>query len=226
VASFEATARYAGTLVEVEVAELAVGARRRARELWYASPTHAHARAIGMSSWEGLWCRFESEGMEELRAFGPGYRRGAWAAALRDQGVDDEALAEELGERYGVERRARSWLVDGAEEVVTALAARGPLGLITNGASCLQREKLAMSGLAEHFAAVVVSGDLGVGKPDPRIFRAALDALGAEHALMVGDNLERDVRGALALGLDAVWFSDEPAPDRIRAIRSLRELLA
>ena len=61
------------------------------------------------------------------------------------------------------------------------------LGLITNGASCLQREKLAMASLAEYFDVVVVSAEFGVGKPDPSIFKYALDRLRSDrgHAVMM-----------------------------------------
>ncbi len=58
------------------------------------------------------------------------------------------------------------------------------MALITNGAACLQRDKLAASGLAHHFDAIVVSGDLGIGKPDASVFRHALALLGADHGVM------------------------------------------
>ena len=141
--------------------------------------THPYCRRVGISSWEGLWCRFEGEELDGLRRWAPEYRREAWRRALADQGVDDRALAEELGERFGIERRARHEVF---ADVPAALAAAGvPLALVTNGASCLQREKLAGSGLADRFDAVVVSGDLGVGKPDASVFRHALSLLGARR---------------------------------------------
>jgi putative hydrolase of the HAD superfamily len=78
--------------------------------------------------------------------------------------------------------------------------------------------------------AVVISAELGVAKPDPAIFRAALDRLGAtaDGALHVGDSLVHDVAGARAAGLDAVLVSrnGEPPPDGVRTVRSLAELVA
>ena len=178
VASFEAAAGAVRDRHEVDVARLAIDARARARELWWAAPTHPYCRRIGISSWEGLWCRFDGDADEirALRRWAPEYQREAWRRALADQGVDDIALAEELGERFGTERRARHEVF---ADVPAALAAAAvPLALVTNGASCLQREKLAGSGLGDHFDAVVVSGDLGVGKPDASVFRHALSLLG------------------------------------------------
>jgi putative hydrolase of the HAD superfamily len=83
------------------------------------------------------------------------------------------------------------------------------MALVTNGAACLQREKLSASGLSERFEVVVVSADLGVAKPDSAVFEHALSGLGAErdHAVMVGDSIAKDVDGALGAGLDAVWVN-------------------
>jgi putative hydrolase of the HAD superfamily len=105
----------------------------------------------------------------------------------------------------------------------------GPLALVTNGAACLQREKLTASGLAEHFDAVVVSGDLGAGKPEPSVFLHALSLLGARDGVMIGDSLARDVDGALATGLRAVWvnrFDSGPGRAGVPEISSLAELPA
>ena len=81
--------------------------------------------------------------------------------------------------------------------------------LVTNGASCLQREKLVASGLSDYFDVVVVSAEFGAAKPDASIFRHALDQLGSDDksAVMVGDSLSRDVNGAIAAGLGAVWVN-------------------
>ena len=169
-----------------------------------------YCKRIGISSWEGLWCRFEGAGAElrELRAWAPEFRREAWARALADQGLDDPTLAAELGERFGEERRALGDPFPDAP-LLADLHERHRLALVTNGAACLQREKLERSGLAAHFDAVVVSGDLGIGKPDPAVFRHALSLVGVEpaDAVMIGDTVERDIDGALALGLRAVWIN-------------------
>ncbi len=186
------------------------------RELWRAAPNYPYGKRIGVSSWEGLWCRFEGDAPElcALRAWAPGYRAAVWRRALADQGIDDEPLAHELGERFGPERRARHETFADAAPALDALRGDYALALVTNGASCLQREKLAASGLADRFDAIVVSGDLVKSKPDPAIFAAALRALGAEpaDAVMVGDSLSKDVDGALAAGLRAVWVNRDGAP--------------
>ncbi|HEX7292282.1 MAG TPA: HAD family hydrolase [Conexibacter sp.] len=235
VAAFAATARWAATQRDLDADALGPAARRCARELWYATTAHAWCERIGVSSWEGLWCRFEGEQPDvcRLRAWSPTYRREAWRRALAEQGVDDAALAQELGERFARERRARHETFADAVAALDALAAEHELALVTNGAACLQREKLAASGLADRFPTVVVSADVGAAKPDAAIFRHALALLGCEpaRATMVGDSLRKDVRGALAAGLGAVWLnrSGRPDPDRpagVREIATLAELPA
>jgi putative hydrolase of the HAD superfamily len=80
---------------------------------------------------------------------------------------------------------------------------------------------------------VVVSAELGVGKPEPEIFEAALDRLGAApgEAAMVGDTIDRDIAGATAAGLAAIWLNraGRPAPPEAAPpveIRGLSELPA
>jgi phosphoserine phosphatase len=212
-AAFLATAHVAARRYPVDPAELARTARVRARELWRAGPAYAYGEdTIGMSSWEALWCRWEGESAEvrACREWAAGYRTQAWRAALGEHGIVDPALAELLGERFGIERRLRHEAFADARPALDELRHTHAVALVTNGASCLQREKLAGSGLAEaDFDVVVISGDVGIAKPSPVIFTHALDRLGvaAADAVMVGDSLERDVRGAEAAGVRGIWLN-------------------
>jgi putative hydrolase of the HAD superfamily len=233
VAAFEATAQFAASRCEVDPASLATGARLRARELWYAAPTHEYCKQVGISSWEGLWCRFVGDGPDEclLREWSPAYRQEAWSLALADQGVADPRLADELGELFGVERRARHEVFADAEGTLAELKESHSLALVTNGAACLQREKLAASGLGGYFDAVVVSADIGAAKPDASVFERALSQLGAEResAVMVGDSLIKDIDGAIAAGLGAIWVNRTGAPapsnrEGLLVITTLEEL--
>ena len=235
VATFAATAQLARPRDALDPARLALAARTRARELWRAAPTYPYCLRVGISSWEGLWCRFEGDdaSVRALRSWAPDYRQRSWKLALADQGVRDDELAAELGERFGIERRRRHEAFADAVSVLSEARRSHRLGLVTNGASCLQREKLAGSGLAGLFDAVVVSGDLGVGKPDPHVFQHALALLDGDpgEATMVGDSLTRDVDGAIAAGLRAIWVNrfgrPRPAerPDVVE-IAALTELAA
>jgi putative hydrolase of the HAD superfamily len=81
---------------------------------------------------------------------------------------------------------------------------------------------LGVFGLLELFDARTISETVGVDKPHPRMFQAALSALGIEpvdygRVVMMGNNLERDIRGANALGLISVWIDWAPRRSKIPA---------
>lgn len=221
----------------VEPERLHREARRAARELWFAHPDHDFAANVGISSWEALWARFLGDQPEvtRFRQWAPEYRRTAWRRGLEAVGIDDDDLADDLSRRFVSERRKLHLAYPETRSVLGLLRERGELqlGMLTNGLSCLQREKIHGAGLEPYFDAICVSGDLGVGKPDPHPFLFLLDRLGVppDLAAMVGDNPDKDLAGARAAGLTAVWIDrsgdgppPEPAPDLV--IRSLDEIPA
>lgn len=179
--------------------------------LWRAGPQFDYCRRIGIASWEGLWASFaEGDDAETLalRAFAPAYRRAAWRRGLLAVGCADRDLAAELSERFVWERSIRQVPFPEVLAALMALRASGRrLLLLTNGDRDLQRRKAVGSGLLPLFDHVVISGEVGSGKPEARVFLHTLGLVGArpEGAVMVGDSIERDVRGALNAGLGAVW---------------------
>ena len=82
-----------------------------------------------------------------------------------------------------------------------------PIGVVTNGPTDLQRAKIRESGVEFHVDAYVISEELGISKPEPRIFVKALELIGAnsDTTLFVGDNPEADILGAQALGMRTAW---------------------
>jgi putative hydrolase of the HAD superfamily len=190
---------------------LIAAARARARELWSSGPMADYCREIGISSSEGLWCRFEGgdTATAALRSWAPTYRRATWSGALEAQGVDDDALSDSLAERFAAERRTRHRVFADVVPALSELRQRYALGLITNGAACLQHAKLDRSGLRPFFDVIVVSAEFGAGKPDASIFGYALSQFAEPHeqAVMLGDSLDRDVDGARSAGLRAIWVN-------------------
>lgn len=106
----------------------------------------------------------------------------------------------------------RADLIPGAAEVVHTLKRLGyPLALVADGPAATFANILAQHELYDCFDAFAISEEVGVEKPDPRIFIHALDQLGIRRedyrrVVMVGNNLARDVKGANALGLVSVWL--------------------
>ena len=105
------------------------------------------------------------------------------------------------------------------------------LGVISNGSSAQQRQKLAEVGVPDCFAVVVISEDIGVAKPHPGIFEAACEAAGASPSacVHVGDRLDADALGARDAGLTGVWLDRSGAggaPASVPTISKLTELPA
>jgi putative hydrolase of the HAD superfamily len=106
--------------------------------------------------------------------------------------------------------------------------------LVTNSSVRAQMAKLEAVGLESAFAAVVISGEIGIAKPDPAIFAVAVDRLQLtpSDVCHIGDSLSTDVAGALASGISSVWLNrsrrelgpSDPHPDL--QVTSLRELPA
>ncbi len=100
-------------------------------------------------------------------------------------------------------------VVDGAHEVLDCLASRYNLYILSNGFRELQSAKMASAGLGRYFARVILSEDIQVHKPRIEIFNFALSATQslASESLMVGDNLDTDIKGAAAAGMEQVWLN-------------------
>jgi FMN phosphatase YigB (HAD superfamily) len=108
---------------------------------------------------------------------------------------------------------------------LAALRAHGwRLGIVTNGMPDNQIAKIERTGLAAHVDGYCVSGDIGVRKPDPRIFGIAAERCGSSleaGGWIIGDSPTLDVDGGRCAGLNTYWIShkrqwpaDQPPPDR------------
>jgi putative hydrolase of the HAD superfamily len=129
--------------------------------------------------------------------------------ALAELGVDQDDLARRIGETYHALRNESIKPLADAVPTVGWLRSQGcRLALLTNGGSTAQREKIDRFNLAPLFDAILIEGEVGFGKPDPRIYTQALSALdvGAAETWMVGDNLEWDVAGAQRAGIAGIWI--------------------
>jgi putative hydrolase of the HAD superfamily len=163
----------------------------------------------------------------------PDYRRLHLIAVCEPWGEPSEAL-QETAVRLRDEQLGRSRFVEHAIELLRQLRRAGVrTGLLTNGPSWMQRRKVELLGLEEQLDAIGISEELGASKPDPAAFTATLELMDAapQDAVMVGDHLDWDVRGALAAGMrGAVWVAGdederEPPAGALKVAR-LREVPA
>jgi 2-haloacid dehalogenase len=154
----------------------------------------------------GYWKLYEQGKIDSA-----GLQSGRWADLFRQMGLrGDPAAAADI---YIGRLSQKAHVLDGAVDTVRELARRARLALVTNGLSRVQRGRLAHSGIAGSFAAILISEEMGLSKPDARFFQAASESLEIPPAglLCVGDNPAADVAGAQGAGIDACWYA--PAGD-------------
>lgn len=151
-----------------------------------------------------------------------GQRRARATAFAAEAGVDlspDEASAWFAA--Y-LEHYVANWtLHDDALPALDRLDASGVrIGVITNGDLDFQRNKVEELGLTPRIEHLVASGDVGVTKPDARIFEVACKRFGVavEEALYVGDRLATDAIGAARAGLHGVWLDRVGGPEHGREL--------
>lgn len=209
--------------------------RKEARELYQSYETFPFTQMIGINPFEGLWGEFhdEWEPFHKLREIAPTYRAESWRRGLLALGIDDPPFAKELGEQFPVERKKAPVIFDDTFPTLEKLRGNYKLLLLTNGSPQLQRLKLSLTpDLPPNFDEIVISGEVGKGKPDPAIFVYALEKIGLSknEVVMVGDNLMTDILGANGIGIQSVWLNRRKAKgEKVKPtyeIKNLNELFS
>lgn len=156
-----------------------------------------------------------------------------WVALLRRAGMTRDIQTEVIKELTVRSEQGALWLqvLDGTAETLGALQASGrTLGVVSNSEGRLE-SFLEQVGVRQYFAFVLDSAIIGINKPDPGIFRMALERAGVQphEALFVGDNYPIDILGARRVGMAGVLFNpaghegvfDCPVIDRLNALEEL-----
>jgi putative hydrolase of the HAD superfamily len=236
-AAFLESCRLATSRYGIPVEELHQTIRKTCRSHWQNSPAREYCVRIGISSWEGLWGSFNGndENLKILREWAPTYRKESWCESLLQHKIDDENLADEMADTFISTRRKYHNVFDDSIAALNTFRSNYKLGLLTNGAPDIQWDKILGAGIEKYFDSIIVSGDIGIGKPDPRIFEAMLSRLESTRndTVMIGDSLRSDIGGARAAGIKAVWINrynllnDGPVvPDmEIKNLSQLRPIL-
>ncbi|NQX14954.1 HAD family hydrolase [Rathayibacter sp. VKM Ac-2857] len=195
----EGIVAYAASLGDAYAVEAGALQRR-----WYAlEEAHYHRYLAGELDYEGQ-------------------RRARAIAFAADAGV--ELTPEQASAWFAAYLRhyVAAWtLHDDALPVLDRLEAAGVrIGVITNGDLEFQTSKTDAIGLTERVEHLVASGEVGVTKPDARIFQVACDRFGVApaDALYVGDRLGTDAIGAARAGLRGVWLDRVGGPEHGREL--------
>lgn len=129
---------------------------------------------------------------------------------------DDEIrkISRQLNDRYLWHLGGCDAPAKGAKELLQEISKKCLVGVLTNGFTEAQYRKLHSSGLDRYIQRMVISDEIGIQKPDSQLFRYAEQATGArpESTIMIGDNPENDVRGALEAGWAAAYYDCKGKP--------------
>jgi putative hydrolase of the HAD superfamily len=202
----------------------------------FAEPLAAHdaaaierVRIVMMDEARSLWS--DQAVAAKWRLDIPGARRLSTRRALARLGYDDEALADKIADAFTEMRRQEYRLYPDAHMTVDTLRLAGvKLALVTNGASTIQRDKIARFDLAHRFEHIQIEGEFGQGKPELAVYKHALEKLGCEacDAWMVGDNYEWEVVAPQKLGMCGIWYdpfeAGVPATATARPTRVIKRL--
>ena len=185
------------------------------------------AAAVGVGREELIEDLFaEATVMSNPCACLPELRRRSFLRTMRRRGCPDADLAAELNRIYLAHRFEDLVPFDGAHESLAELSAAYTVCAVSNG-----EQDLAQLGLDAFFDFVVLASDIGIDKPDPRIFEAAMERANCAPCefVHIGDSEHSDVAGAKEAGAYAIWFNPSGRPRRPSAapdaeVRTLIEL--
>jgi|SRR5579872_918932 len=183
---------------------------------------------------DGFWQRLTHE---ELGKSIGSLRERMWAAALAAVGIAEPSAAMQAAELYNEARRKYLTLFPDVERQLGRWRSTYRLALLTNGFAETHREKIVLLEIEAYFDAILIADEVGMVKPDPRVFLHACERLGTapRETVMVGDRYERDIVGAIEAGLRTVWVNvraesvppGSPPPDAtIETITDLDAALA
>ena len=118
-------------------------------------------------------------------------------------------LINKMAEDYIFHLSDYNYLIPNAVLVLEKFSMKYDMHIITNGFKNVQLKKLKKSGLKKYFKTLTISEDIGVQKPNEKIFFHALSNASAEikNSIMIGDNYNADVLGAKNIGMKSIYFN-------------------
>jgi HAD superfamily hydrolase (TIGR01549 family) len=141
-----------------------------------------------------------SEGLRDIRS----------RLFLRILGISEE-YTHIITHMYVREYPAVNAPVPGVKDIVSKLGGKYEMGIVSNGFADVQYTKLDTIGLRQKFTCIVLSEEIGIRKPDPKIFQHAIDVMNLKpgECIYVGNSYTNDVIGAAHAGMTTCWFNRE-----------------
>lgn len=174
------------------------------------------------ASFEGYLAAYKPYNLELWGKYGRGeitksylhFKRFYRPLLIQDEpelcGQRKDELSHRIGDEFLRLTNRYFRLMPDADKVVRYLASKYPLTIVSNGFKEVQYYKFEHSGLSDCLTHTLVSDEIGINKPQPEIFRIALERNGvkADEAIMIGDSYSSDIAGAKAAGIDQIWLHD------------------
>lgn len=153
---------------------------------------------------ERLWQAYEKNEItkEELN-----HRRFRYP--LEVAGVSDLSLADRYSGDFFRIIRTKKKVMPHTLEVLESLYPQYNLYILSNGFRELQCTKMQSAGIDKYFKKIILSDDIGIQKPNPRLFQYALETTQSttNDSLMIGDNFDVDIQGAYNIGMNQVYYN-------------------
>ena len=166
-------------------------------------------------SFEHYLSLYEPYNLELWRIYGEGkitkeeLNKRRYSHPLEVVGVHDQALADTFCREALGRIPTKGHLVPGAIELLEYLRPKYNLYILSNGFKELQSRKMQTAGIDRYFDALILSEDIGVNKPDSRLYEHAMRKTASEpqESLMIGDMFDTDIVGAANFGMDSIYYN-------------------
>lgn len=181
---------------------------------------------------EDLWAKYNVGEIDKFYLRNERFRL-VFEAAEGIMKLVSPQLLKEFNRMYLRTCPQKGKLIAGAKEVLDVLHTRYNLHIITNGFEEIQSTKLEASGISKYFDKIITSEKAGFKKPMAGIYTYALkwSKANLDDAIMIGDNLNTDIKGARDYGMDQVYFNpkveqhDAQVTHEISTLNQLLEIL-
>lgn len=156
-------------------------------------------------------------------------RRRRFQETLENLGVKDlkKSFGLEINEYFLELLPKKAHLIEGAVEVLEYLLPKYELHIISNGWQDIQVNKMKSSEIHHYFGEIITNELAGTRKPDRRIFDYAVDVTKADlsESLMIGDNYEADILGAINAKMDTVFYNPDDIPTSQKPTFDIKKLI-